>query len=109
MRLQYTPQAIADLQEIQTYIRHDLQNPQAATRISKTILDSCAMLKDHPKIGFSLQAKIDRETDLRCLVIGNYLAFYRAEGGVISVARILDGRQDYLQILFSNSKIDDQI
>lgn len=102
MRLQYTPQAIADLQEIQTYIRHDLQNPQAAARIIKKILDACSMLKDHPNAGFSVQAKIDRGTDFRCLVIGNYLVFYRKESSVISVARILDGRQDYLQILFSD-------
>ena len=103
MRLQYTPQAVADLQEIQTYIRHDLQNPQAAVRISKKILDSCAMLKDHPKIGFSLQAKIDRKTDLCCLVIGNYLAFYRITSSVISIVRVLDRRQDYLRILLSDS------
>ena len=100
MRLQYTPQAIEDMKEIQSYIQYNLQNPQAAARISKKILDACAMLKDYPNSGFSLQAKINRETDFRCLVIGNYLAFYRTENSVISVARILDGRQDYLQVLF---------
>ena len=100
MRLQYTSQAIEDMKEIQSYIQNNLQNPQAATRIIKNILDTCSMLKNHPNAGFSVQAKIDRETDFRCLVIGNYLAFYRTEDSVISVARILDGRQDYLQVLF---------
>lgn len=103
MRLQYTPQAIIDLQEIQTYIRHDFQNPQAAARISRTILDTCLMLKDHPKTGFSLQDKTGRETDFRYLAIENYLAFYRIKDSVVSVTRILDGRQDYLRVLFSDS------
>ena len=102
MRLQYTPQAIADLQEIRSYIQHDLQNPKAAAKISKTILDTCAILKDHPKAGFSLQAKTGRETDFRGLVIANYLAFYRITGSEISLVRVLDGRQDYIRVLFSD-------
>ena len=100
MRLQYTPQAIDDLKEIQSYIRHDLKNPQAAARISKRILDTCSILKDHPHAGTMLQSKIDRETDFRYIISGNYLAFYRVDDDLVSVVRILDGRQDYLKLLF---------
>lgn len=107
MRLQYTPQVIDDMKEIQSYIQHNLQNPQAAMRISKKILDTCAMLKDYPQSGASLQSKIDRETDSRYLIFENYLASYRVTGSVISVIRVLDGRQDYLRVLFSDSKSED--
>ena len=102
MTIRYTPEAIRDLQELRQYISKTLNNPKAATRISKGILDSCAKLKQHPQLGISLDAKISTPTDLRYLICEKHIAFYRVDGDVISVARIIDGRQDYLRILFGN-------
>ena len=45
-------------------------------------------------------AKTGREIDLRALLSGNYFLFYRVENEAVQVARILDGRQDYLRVLF---------
>lgn len=102
MTIRYTPEAIRDLQELRRYISKTLSNPKAAARISKGILDSCAKLKQQPQLGMSLEAKIGTSTDLRYLIYEKHIAFYRIDGDVISVARIIDGRQDYLRILFSN-------
>ncbi len=44
MKLRYTPAAITDLREIQTYIKTTLHNPTAFLRITKMILDACASL-----------------------------------------------------------------
>lgn len=104
MKLRYTPEAILDLQKIKSYIDSVLQNPAAAKRIGKRILDSCAILKSQPKAGASVEAKTSWKTDLRFLITEKYLIFYRVEKNTISVARILDGRQDYLQLLFGNSQ-----
>lgn len=98
MKLRYTPQARADLQAIRAYIAKALANPQAAERV----LQSCQRLKTHPQLGPALAAKLGVETDLRYLVSGNYLVFYRAEAEYVSVLRILDGRTDYLRTLFCN-------
>ncbi len=100
MKLRYTPEAIDDLRKITAYIKHTLQNPTAAKRIGTTILDSCSILKSQPKAGYSVQAKVGLETNLRVLVCEKYLIFYRVEEQAVSIARILDGRQDYLQLLF---------
>lgn len=100
MTLRYTPEAIRDLQETKRYISKVLQNPKAAARITKSILDACGHLKQHPKLGATLEGNTGRPSDLRYLVCENHIAFYRMEDDVISVARILDGRQDYLWILF---------
>ncbi len=100
MRLQYTPAAIADLREMQDYIARVLHNPAAARRITGRILDGCAALKEHPLLGMSLAAKTGLDTDLRYLVCEQRLALYRVEGELILVARILDGRTDYLRVLF---------
>jgi len=101
MKLRYTPEAIEDLRKITGYIRNVLKNPSAAKRIGKAILDACSILKSQPKAGYSLKTKVNLDTNLRVLVCEKYLVFYRIEKTFVSIARILDGRQDYLRLLFS--------
>ena len=104
MTLNYTPEAISDIQEIRRYIKHTLRNPTAAARISKAILDACSSLKAFPKMGVSVEGKTGVETDLRMLPCENWIAIYRIEpdSDVVSVARIIYGRQDYMRILFGD-------
>lgn len=100
MKLKYTPEAIADLQKTQSYISNVLHNPKAAKKITKKILDLCGSLKGHPNPGMSLSAKTGAETDLKYLVCENHLAFYGVAGEWILVVRILDGRTDYMRVIF---------
>ena len=100
MKLRYTPEAISDLQSIKQYIKSTLRNPTAATRIAKMILDRCALLKTFPESGVNISVLTGYETDLRMLVCENYLAFYRIDGDIVSVARIIHAKQDYMRILF---------
>ena len=74
MKLRYTPESLCDLQEIKRYIKSELHNPTAASRITKAILDGCAQLKQFPKMGVSIGAKTGYETDLRMLVVESYIA-----------------------------------
>lgn len=100
MRLQYSPQAIGDLQKLQRYIAEILQNPTAAKRTVRRILAECARLKEFPEMGCSIQEKTGHATDLRMLICGNCLAVYRIQEETISVIRVLNARQDYIRILF---------
>ena len=68
MILRYTPLARQDLHEIEDYIKNDLANPQAAKNTVQRILKGCSNLKDNPKLGLNLSAKIGQKTDLRCIV-----------------------------------------
>ena len=102
MKVRYTPEALTDLQEMSDYISDVLCNPQAAAKIKKSILDSCSRLKDQPFLGPSVPKKTGCETDLRFLVCEKHLAFYRIENGYVSIARIINGRQDTLRILFGD-------
>ena len=102
MTVRYTPEAVKDLREIKTYIHKVLKNPKAADRIAKSILDSCSHLKSHAELGMALEARIGLPGDLRYLICEKYIAFYRIDESAISIARILDGRQDYLHILFQD-------
>ena len=99
-KLCITPAAASDLAEIKAYISLELHNPQAAQRIVKSIPHDLRHLQQKPHLGFSASAKTGRETDLRALLSGSYFLFYRVENETVQVARILDGRQDYLRVLF---------
>lgn len=102
MKIRYTPAARQDLLEMQQYITHDLNNPAAAKRVIDNILRNCSRLKDFPLMGTDLAAKTGRDTDLRFVVCGKQLAFYRVSEKYIHIIRILDGRTNYLQILFND-------
>lgn len=102
MRLRYTAEALQDLRAVRYYIHKVLRNPQAAQRISREIVDRCGTLCDFPLLGASLETKISAPTDYRFLPCEKYIVFYRIEGDYISIERILNGRQDYLHILFQD-------
>ncbi len=104
MTLRYTPAAIDDLRRIRDYIGRTLQNPSAASRIVRAVMDVCADLKTFPEMGPSVAAKTGFETDLRMLPCEGFLAFYRVESGAVSVIRVLHGRQDYLHALFGGTE-----
>ena len=99
-KLHITPAAASDLAEIKAYISLELHNPQAAQCIVKSITNDLRHLQQNPRLGFSVSAKTGNETDLRALLSGNYFLFYRVENEAVQVARVLDGRQDYLRVLF---------
>lgn len=104
MKLRYTPRSRADMQEIRRYLAEELGNPSAAAHTTGSILRSCSRLKEQPFLGAELAAKTGRNTSLRYLVCGKYLVFYCAEEGTVSVIRILDGRTDYMRVLFEETK-----
>jgi len=111
MKLNYTPEAISDIQEIKRYIKNTLHNPTAARRISKAILAACSSLKAFPKTGISIESITGFETDLRMLTCENWIAVYHIENesGIVSVARIIDARQDYMRILFGGIDFESTI
>ena len=51
-------------------------------------------------MGTTLAEKVGRETDLRYLISGKHIVFYRVEDDAVSVIRILDGRTNYMRVLF---------
>ena len=102
MILRYTPQARQDLREIESYIKNELANPSAARNIVQRLLKGCSILKSNPKMGLDLASKIGQKTELRYLILSNYIVIYKLEQKTISVIRILDGRTDYLRLLLAD-------
>ena len=99
MILRYTPRARQDLNEIKNYVKNELANPQAAARIVERILKGCSNLKSNPNLGLDLSSRIGQKTDLRYLVLSNYIAIYRVENTMVSII------SSQITLLFIESKI----
>lgn len=100
--LKISPEAARDLAEIKRYIAVELKNRAAADRVVRSILKSLRILTEYAEAGMSLEAKTEYPSDLRMLSCEKHIVFYRAEGSTVYVARIINGRQDYLRILFGD-------
>ncbi len=100
MKLRYTPAAICDLQEIEAYIRDTLLNPDAAANMIAQIAETCAKLKEQPRLGGELSKKLGRDMQGRYLICGKHIVIYDIDEA-ISIIRVLDTRTDYLRILLA--------
>ena len=102
-KINYSPEALQDLDDIGDYIAIELSNPQAALRILNNIIEDIALLANNPLMGANLSSITGIASDYRFLVVRKYLVFFRFNNGIIFVDRILYGRRDYLSILLGNA------
>ena len=100
MKIIITDEAMADIRTIYEYIYNNLQNPAAAETCSEKIFRSCNRLSLYPNMGVSLREKTGVDSDSRCLMCGNYIAFYRILSDTVRIDRIVDGRTEYMKTIF---------
>ena len=106
--IKISPQALEDMKEIKSYISQELGNPQAALDMVSKLMEKIRVLSEYPGIGAPLSSVVDIENDYRFLICANYLIFYRCEGEVVFVSRILYNRRDYMRILFGSLYVADE-
>ena len=101
MNVVYKHRAVMDLQKTQEYIETKLGNPKAARKLISSILHAVSLLRENPAMGISLESKFGIESSIRFFVVAKQLVFYEiTDEDTLTVLRVLDGRQDYLSILF---------
>ena len=83
-KLIYTPKALDDLQEIKDNVAKQLEL--------------------FPGEGPSLEKLIEYPTDYHYLVVKPNYVFYRVESDTVRVIRILNEKQDFLQILILRNR-----
>ncbi len=100
-KILYTPAAVDDVDEVFSYITQE--NLGAAEAMLCRINDGITRLAEYPNLGSVLSE--DEYTlvhrGYRFIVIQPYLVFYRVLDEAVVIHRILHGRRDYLQELFS--------
>lgn len=101
MRIEYKRTALQDIEKKRDYIANVLKNKSAAQKLVQSVLRAVSQLSDNPYMGPLLSSKYAVDSDLRFLVVSKQMVFYQVVGqDLIVVIRILDGRQDYMAILF---------
>ena len=101
MKLRYTPEAWHDMESMRDYIANTLYNPIAAERILQCIHAPCLLLKEQPKMGRCIGVIPSSKSEVRFIISEKHMVFYTADEAAISVIRVLNEKQDYLQIILT--------
>ena len=104
--LEYTPQALHDLQTIKAYIEENFGLSVANNKIKK-LTSTIRQLECFPYSWQSLRDLLAVASDYRYLVAGPNYVFYRIEKQNIKVVRVLNEQQNFIQILFGISGSSD--
>jgi toxin ParE1/3/4 len=96
----WSPEAEADLTDIWNYYAEAAGRKTAETIVRAII---CRMIEEHPLAG---RARDEVRPGLRSALASPHVIFYRIEGDVTQLVRILDGRRDIDEIFSDESRRD---
>ena len=100
MQVYYTPESLADLQNVKKSVIETFFDEKLAEDVLKTITKSIRNLEIFPYMGTEVRLSNGVVTEYRYLFIKHNYAFYRVEMEQVRVVRVLHERQDYMRILF---------
>lgn len=107
MNVELSPEALNDLEILKEYLvkNFDLERTR---EVLTAILADLKTLGEYPDSGSrDLFKRFDIETEYTYLVTHKNYAFYRIEGNVVKIIRILDTRRDVIYTLFGIKVVDD--
>jgi toxin ParE1/3/4 len=96
IRARFSPKAERDLDGIFNHIAAD--NPAAAARVRRTILNTSDFLAQHSELGRRIRNAAPRHAQIRWFVVPrfhNYLIFYQPCQETVMIVRILHAAQDW--------------
>jgi len=97
--VQFSPLAKQDLIKIIGYLEEAFDNEIASEKI-RQLLNSIRKFETFPLLGRPLMNVIDIPTDYMYFVVDKNYVFYRLEKETVKIIRIIDTRQDYINVLF---------
>ncbi len=100
-KLNFTPVAYEDLDQIYNHIAIELQATKAATELMENIEDKIMRLKQFPYSCELVNDTLLQEKGYRKLIIDNYIVFYIIEekNKNVIVMRIIYGARQYERML----------
>lgn len=97
--LVFLPQAADDLNAIADYLARTLCAPGAAAGFLRELRQRLETVRRFPDSGPLIRNEYVSDKTLRKLIVGHYVAFYRAEPGRIVVVRVLYGMRNFEELL----------
>jgi toxin ParE1/3/4 len=101
----WSPEAIADLDEIWSYYAR-AASVSTADKIIRAIEQACRLLQDHP---FAGRAREEIRPGLRSVIAQPHVAFYRVNHDLAEIVRVIDGRQDIDELFLLELKDTSQL
>lgn len=92
MKINYTPQAIADLRRLRHFI--EVKNPKAAKNIAQQLLISINRLKQFPELGLPVK-QAPNPGKLRDLFANKYTIRYLINKENIYILRLWHDKEDH--------------
>lgn len=106
-KVEYSPQALKDFQNIQKYIVDEF-GAEVVKLTMQTMTKDIRRLEMFPTSGRMLSSIIEVSTDYYYLYSKKNYVFYRIEKEAVKIIRILNEKQDYVQILFGIQEFGDE-
>lgn len=106
-KLKYAPKALEDLQEIKRYATDQFGEERAKVCL-RDILSTIKQLEMFHDEGLDLGNTIEYPTDYRYLAVKPDYVFYRMENEIVKIVRVLNEKQDFMQILFGVSSVSEE-
>ena len=105
-KVKFSQQAFDDIDNIISYIDHELCNPQAAERFYNIVHQKITLIEKNPYIYPLHHDEGLNKKGLHFAVIGNYLLFYiiDEENSVVNIVRIVYGGRNLPVIFESNQE-----
>lgn len=97
--IEFTPQALKDLQLLYNYISMNW-GEKVSKKIIQKITSEIRRLEEYPLLGVNFGKIIDEPTDYRFLFAEKNYIFYRLDLNRVQIVRILSEKRDYIQQLF---------
>jgi len=91
MKIIYTPEAVNDLRRLREFI--EIKNPNAASKIAKSLQIGIKKLKNFPNLG--VEVKEDESGLIKDLILGDYIVRYLPLKEVIHILRIWHHKEDW--------------
>ena len=92
--LKISPTADSDLNEISQYLAVEQDNPEAADRVIRAVMDTLLLLPNFPRLGTVCHEFSDLFPNLQSITVEGYLLYYRRNEEMIDVIRIVSSRRE---------------
>lgn len=106
-QIMYAPRALEDLQGIKAYITVNFGRDIAKNRVQE-LTKTVRQLERFPEEGQRLEELLNYPTVFYYLFVKPNYIFYRIEEDTVRIIRILNEKQDFLQILFGIGSISEE-
>lgn len=108
MRIEFTPEAVKDIEGTKTYLLVTYGEKTASDNVKK-VMERISSLKQFPNQGCGVWERYGIESDYRYIYVNHNYVFYRVVDENVRIIRILDARCDFLRVLFGiNDQTDNE-